>query len=340
MRALAKRNAAPGLELIEAPVPTPGPGEVVIKVAQTSICGTDVHIFEWDAWAESRIRPPRIVGHETCGEIVAIGADVVGFQAGDFVAAESHITCGRCFQCRSGNAHVCRDYRILGIDIDGALAEYVRLPISILWPTGSEIPREIANLQEPLGNSVHATLEEDVAGRTVLVTGCGPTGLFAIAVARSAGSALVVAVDPSEYRRELARKLGADAVLDVGPAEQERLGPLTADQGFDVALEMSGHPQAIHQAFRMVKNGGRVSLFGIPHGRVEFDITNEIIFKGIRVYGITGRRLFQTWYRMAGLLQAGLNVAPVVTHRLPLAAFEQAFDLMRRGECGKIILVP
>lgn len=344
MRALVKTSAAPGLSLTTWPDPTPGPGEVVVKVAATSLCGTDAHIYRWDEWAHSRVQPPRILGHELCGHVVEVGKDVSLVRVGDYVAAESHITCGHCFQCRTGQAHVCKHYRILGIDRDGSYAEYVALPEGLLWKTSSEIPPEFACVQEPLGNAVDAALAEDLTGHTVLITGCGPTGLFAAAVARIAGAAVIIASDVSDYRLGLAKQVGVDHVLnaDTDSADQfaAAIADITAGEGVDAALEMSGHPMALHHAFRAVKNGGRVTLFGIPTGSVCFDLPNEIIFKGIRVYGVTGRRLFATWYRLAGLFKAGLDIRSVVTHKFPLAAFAKGFDLIQSGQCGKVVLIP
>ena len=340
MRALVKVAAAPGLELQNVPVPKPRHGEAIVRVAATSLCGTDYHIYRWDEWAQGRIHPPRIIGHEMCGEVVNLGPDVSSVAIGDYVAAESHLTCGICFQCRTGNAHVCKNYRILGVDLDGSYAEYVRLPERALWKTSRDIPPELACVQEPLGNAVHAALAEDITGQSVLITGCGPTGLFATAVARTAGAGLLIATDISDYRLALAKQLGADHVVKAGSDEANVIERLTDGQGVDVALEMSGNPTAIHTAFRFVKNGGRVTLFGIPEARVSFDMTNEIIFKGIRVFGITGRKLFQTWYRLTGLFKAGLNITPVVTHTLPMERFAEGFNLIAKGQCGKIVLLP
>lgn len=340
MRALVKTKPAPGLELLDVPRPEAEPGRVIVRVLATSLCGTDNHIYRWDEWAQGRIHPPRIIGHELCGEVVEVGPDVTAVAVGDYVAAESHITCAVCFQCRTGNAHVCKDYRILGIDEDGSYAEFVRLPERVLWKTSREIPPELACLQEPLGNSVHAALVEDITGQSVLITGCGPTGLFAAAVARTAGAGLIIAADVSAYRLDLARKLGVDHAINPTTDDTGLINRATNGEGVDVALEMSGSPTAIHQCFRYVKNGGRVTLFGIPEAPVCFDMTDEIIFKGIRVYGVTGRRLFQTWYRLAGLFKAGLDIRPVVTHTLPLDKFAEGFDLVAKGRCGKVVLRP
>jgi len=340
VRALVKTKAAPGLELLDVPKPSAGSGHVVVKVLATSLCGTDNHIYRWDEWAQSRIRPPRIIGHELCGEVVEAGPGVAAVAVGDYVAAESHITCAVCFQCRTGNANVCKNYRILGIDEDGSYAEYVRLPERVLWKTSREIPPEFACLQEPLGNAVHAALVEDLTGQSVLITGCGPTGLFATAVARTAGASVIIASDVSDYRLGLAKQLGADHTINPTRDDTDLIARMTGGEGVDVALEMSGSPTAIHKCFLHVKNGGRVTLFGIPEAQVSFDMTNEIIFKGIRVYGVTGRRLFQTWYRLSGLFKAGLNIKPVVTHVLPLDKFAEGFDLVAKGQCGKVVLRP
>lgn len=335
---------APGLTLTSRPDPTPGLHDVIVKVAATSLCGTDAHIYRWDEWAQHRIHPPRIIGHEVCGHVVEVGREVSLVKVGDYVAAESHITCGRCFQCRTGQAHVCKQYQILGVDRDGSYAEYVALPEGVLWRTAPEIPPEFACVQEPLGNAVDAALAEDLTGHSVLVTGCGPTGLFAAAIARVAGAAVIIATDVSDYRLGLAKQIGVDHTVNVKTESPEAVGEavrmLTAGEGVDAALEMSGDPSALHQAFRNVKNGGRVTLFGIPTGQVCFDLPNEIIFKGIRVYGVTGRRLFATWYRLAGLFKAGLNIRPIITHTFPMTEFATGFELIQSGQCGKVVLLP
>jgi threonine 3-dehydrogenase len=344
MQALVKTIAGHGLTLTDWADPTPGPYDAVVKVAATSLCGTDAHIYRWDEWAQRRIRPPRVIGHELCGHVVEVGREVSLVKVGDYVAAESHLTCGVCFQCRTGLAHVCKNYKILGVDRDGSYAQYVALPEGVLWKTDPSIPPELACLQEPIGNAVDAALAEDLTGQTVLITGCGPTGLFAAVVARTAGAATIIASDISDYRLGLAKQVGADHILNAKTESPEQLAAaildITAGEGVDASLEMSGDPTALHQAFRAVKNGGRVTLFGIPTGPVTFDLPNEMIFKGIRVYGITGRRLFGTWYRLAGLFKAGLNIRPVITHTFPLKEFATGFDLIQSGRCGKVVLFP
>ncbi|MGA6827248.1 L-threonine 3-dehydrogenase [Nitrospira sp. NS4] len=344
MRALVKTTPAPGLTAMTCPDPTPGPYDAIVRVKATSLCGTDAHIYNWDPWAHSRIHPPRIIGHEMCGEVVEVGADVTLVKVGDYVAAESHITCGQCFQCRTGQAHVCRNYRILGVDRDGSFAEYVALPEKVLWHTPAALPPEFASVQEPLGNAVDAALAEDLTGHTVLITGCGPTGLFSAAVARTAGAATIIASDVSDYRLDLAKQVGADYVLNARTETPAHIAAairdITAGEGVDAALEMSGNPGALHVAFGAVKNGGRVTLFGIPTGPISFDLANEIIFKGIRVHGITGRHLFSTWYRLAGLFKAGLNIKPVITHTFPMSDYAKGFELINSGQCGKVVLFP
>ncbi len=344
MKALVKTKPEAGLSLMNCPNPKPASSEVVVRVKATSLCGTDAHIYNWDEWASHRLQLPRIIGHEMCGEIVEAGSDVSSVKVGDFVAAESHLTCGTCFQCRTCQAHVCKNYRILGIDFDGSYAEYVALPERLLWKTNPAIPPEYACLQEPLGNAVDAALVEDVTGHTLLVNGCGPTGLFAIAISRISGASQILATDISEYRLNLARQLGADQVFNAKTLSPDDIGKavldMTGGDGVDAALEMSGHPDALHLAFRTVKNGGRVTLFGIPTGQVCFDLPNEIIFKGIRVDGVTGRRLFSTWYRLAGLFKAGLNIRPVVTHTISMNDFAKGFELVNSGQCGKVVMFP
>jgi threonine 3-dehydrogenase len=344
MKALVKTAPQPGLTLQDVRQPQPGSSEVLVRVTATSLCGTDAHIYRWDDWARQRIHPPRIIGHEMCGEVVELGDQVTAVAVGDYVAAESHVTCGRCFQCRTGQAHVCKNYRILGIDLDGSYAEYVCLPERVLWKTSPAIPPELACVQEPLGNAVDAALAEDLTGHTVLITGCGPTGLFATAVARISGASTIIATDVSDYRLGIAKTLGADhtinATTDTTESMTAAILEVTDGEGVDTALEMSGNPAALHQSFRSVKNGGRVTLFGIPTGSVCFDLPNEIIFKGIRVYGVTGRRLFGTWYRLAGLFKAGLDIRPVVTHTFSMTDFAQGFDLVQSGQCGKVVLYP
>lgn len=340
MKAVMKASPAPGLEMRTVPDPVPNEGEVILQVKATSLCGTDNHIYNWDSWAQQRIRPPRILGHEMYGEIVSLGKNVTSVKVGDRVAAESHVTCGKCFQCRTGHAHVCKNYTILGIDRDGSFAQFVSLPEQVCWKTAAEIPPELACLQESLGNSVHAVLTEDITGHTMLVTGCGPTGLFAIAVARTAGASTILATDVSAYRLELARKVGADIAFNPLTTNTDIILEHTGGEGVDSALEMSGHPASVQTCLKYVKNAGRVVLFGIPDKQVSIDLAQDVIFKGLRIEGITGRRLFDTWYRLAGLFRAGLDIKPILTHTLPLENFDKGFELIRGGQCGKVVLLP
>ena len=339
MQALVKAAAAPGMEMREMPVPAIGPNDVLVAVETASVCGTDLHIYHWDEWAQARIKPPYIPGHEFCGSVAAIGELVQDLQIGDFVSAEMHVACGHCLQCRSGQAHVCQFVKILGVDADGAFADYVKIPASNVWKLGDEIPRDFGSLFDPFGNAVHTVLSGEIAGQTVAVTGCGPIGLFAIAVAKACGAADIFAIEPNETRRELARKMGAKTLLDPASGDVERqVFEATGGTGVDVLLEMSGHPAAIAQGFRMLRMGGRASLLGIPSRAVEMDLANGVIFKGATVHGINGRKMYETWFQAEALLRGGMDLSPVITHRLPLAEFDAAMKLLESGEASKILL--
>jgi len=342
MRALVKAEPAAGAELREVPVPRPGAGEVLIRVEAASLCGTDLHIYRWDQWAQERLtdRLPQIFGHEMAGRVVAHGAGVgPNLPLGTLVAAETHLVDGSCYQCRTGREHVCANLRILGVDADGAFAEYITLPAHNAWPSNDLSP-EIAAIQEPMGNAVHAAFTEEIAGQIVLVTGCGPIGLMSIAIANLAGASRIFATDINPERREMAKVMGADDVLDAAGDVVAQIRKATGGVGVDIVLEMSGAEQAIRQGFEAVTNGGRVSLLGLPSRPITLDLNNEIIFKGLRVYGITGRKMFETWYRTQALLAQGLDLSPIVTHRLPLARFAEAFDLLAAGHAGKVVLLP
>ena len=339
MQALVKTSAAPGMEMREMPVPAIGPSDVLVAVETASVCGTDLHIYHWDEWAQARIKPPYIPGHEFCGTVAAVGELVTDVKVGDFVSAEMHVACGRCKQCRSGQAHVCQFVKILGVDADGAFADYVKIPASNIWKLGDEIPRDFGSLFDPFGNAVHTVLSGEIAGQTVAVTGCGPIGLFAIAVAKACGAADIFAIEPNETRRELARKMGAKTLLDPASGDVERqVFEATGGTGVDVLLEMSGHPAAIAQGFRMLRMGGRASLLGIPSRAVEMDLANGVIFKGATVHGINGRKMYETWFQAEALLRGGMDLSPVITHRLPLAEFDAAMKLLESGEASKILL--
>jgi threonine 3-dehydrogenase len=340
MQALMKPGPVRGMEMREVPVPQIGATDVLVAVETASVCGTDLHIYRWDPWAEARIKPPYIPGHEFCGTVAAIGELVTNVQVGDFVSAEMHVACGHCLQCRSGQAHVCQFVKILGVDADGAFADFVRIPASNIWKLDAAIPRDWGSLHDPFGNAVHTVLSGAIAGQTVAVTGCGPIGLFAVGVAKACGAARVIAIEPNAQRLELARTLGADTLLDPTHDNVEaRVRELTGNNGVDVLLEMSGHGAAIVQGFRILRNGGRASLLGLPARPVELDLANAIIFKGAEVHGINGRKMYETWFQMDALLRGGkIDLTPVITHRLPLAQFDDAMHLLESGEASKILL--
>ncbi len=340
MRALVKAEAAPGASIVEVPVPEPGPGEVLIRVEAASVCGTDVHIERWDPWAAENFGPvPMIFGHEMAGVVVGHGPGAGRVPLGERVAAETHLVDWTCYQCRTGRAHVCQNLRILGVHVPGSFAEYVAIPETNAWVYEGLAP-EIAALQEPRGNAVHAAFVEEIAGQSVAILGCGPIGLIAIAVVQAAGARRVFATDPNPERREMATRMGADVVMDAREDVVGRIRAETDGNGVDVVLEMSGAEPALHQGLAAVTNGGRVSLLGTHSRPATMDLSEEIIFKGIRVYGITGRRLFDTWYRTTALLEEGLDLSPIITHRLPLSEFGTAFDLVASGHAGKVVLLP
>jgi threonine 3-dehydrogenase len=341
MRALVKVRPKAGAELREVPVPRPGPGEILIRLEAVSLCGTDLHIYRWDPWAQSRLGNylPRIFGHEMAGRVVAHGPGTGAVPLGTRVAAETHLVDWTCYQCRTGREHVCANLKILGVDADGAFAEYMVLPERNAWPSEGLSP-ELAAIQEPMGNAVFATFVEEITTASVAVLGCGPIGLMAVAICRFAGASRVFATDVMPHRREMAAKMGADCVLDATGDVVAEIRRETGGVGVDVVLEMSGAETAIHQAFEMTTNGGRVSLLGLPSRPVTLDLNSAIIFRGVRVYGITGRELWRTWYKTAALLREGLDVSPIITHRLPLSRYEEAFDLLAEGIAGKVVLLP
>ena len=342
MLAVVKPEAAPGADVREVKIPGFGRTDVLVKVKVASICGTDLHIYNWDRWAQNRIHPPLIPGHEFCGEVVAFGDEVTSVKEGDFVSAEMHVACGKCLQCRTGEAHICQNVKIIGVDADGAFAEYVVIPESNIWKLDPAIPQEYASILDPLGNAVHTVLAGPVAGQTVLVTGCGPIGLMAIAVAKACGSSTVFATETNEKRRAMAKKMGADVALN--PAAEDAVAKILAETGgtgVDALLEMSGNPTAIQQGFKALRAGGRASLLGIPTENVPLDLVTDVIFKGATVQGIYGRRMYETWVQMTALLKAGrLNLEPLFGERTSLDKFESAFTLLQSGLAGKILLYP
>ena len=342
MLAVVKAAAGPGTEIRDVKIPEIGLTEVLVKVKVASVCGTDLHIYNWDPWAQRRIHPPLIPGHEFCGEVAAVGGEVTTVKEGDFVSAEMHVNCGKCYQCRTGEAHICQNVKIIGVDADGAFAEYVRIPESNIWKLDPAIPQEYASILDPLGNAVHTVLAGDIAAKTVVITGCGPIGLFAIAVARAVGATTVYAIEVNEYRRKIAAQMKADYVLD--PARQnvkEFIFDHTGGLGADVVLEMAGHPDAIRTAFDIVRRGGRISLLGLTSKPISLNFSEDIIFKGITVQGINGRRMYQTWYQMQALLKAGkLDLHPAITDRLSMRDFSKGMERLRTGEASKILLYP
>lgn len=341
MKAVLKPEQAPGMVLGEVPIPEIGPHDALIKVKATSICGTDLHIYKWDEWARKRIRPPLVVGHEFCGYVMAVGRDVTEVKEGDFVSAESHIICGRCPQCRTGNGHICQNTRIIGVDRNGCWAEYIAMPAYNLWPNPPDMPPEVASMLENFGNAVHTAFATDLTAKKVLITGCGPVGLMTVAVARAAGARSIYATDISPYRLRLARQMGATHALNVAEVDVVRyILDDTEGEGVDVLLEMSGAQSAIDQGFRALRDGGEAALLGLAPGTIGFDINNHIIFKGATVYGIVGRRLWDTWYRMRGLLNSGaVDLRPLVTHRFRLEQWEEAIQTMSSGASGKVVMM-
>ncbi len=341
MRALAKTRPEPGLELVQRPVPVPGPGEVLLKMEAASICGTDYHLFNWDPWAREILKPPTILGHELAGRVVGAGDGVTRVREGDLVGVESHIVDWTCAQCRRGDMHLCHNLRVIGAHVDGGFAEYVVIPQANAIESNGLDPAVVA-LQEPMGNAVHAAFAEPIEGRTVLVTGCGPIGLCAVGIARAAGSALVIATDTEDYRLDLARTMGADLALNArDPATVERIMAATNGDGVEVVLEMSGAQAALDQALAAVTRGGRISLLGIFGEPVRVDLSDFVIQKGLRIHGIYGRRIYDTWERTQALLRSGaLNVTPIITHRFDLADWERGFELIASRHAGKVVLLP
>jgi threonine 3-dehydrogenase len=342
MRALVKESAAPGMTLREVPRPAYGPTDALIRVRHAGVCGTDLHIWEWDSWAAGRVRPPIVVGHEFAGEIVELGSEAAAaglLAVGDLVTAEGHIVCGHCLQCRTGSAHLCQRTQVIGVDRDGAFAEYIAMPASNVMRLDG-ISTEIGAIMDPLGNAVHTVLEADVPGSTVLVIGCGPIGCFAVGVARAAGASLVLASDYNPRRLDIARCMGAHVVLN--PAEDDvvaRARELTQGDGVDLVCEMSGHPAGHAQAFAAARLGGRVNLLGTPSRPTEVDFARDVIFKGLTLYGVSGRKMYQTWDQMRRFLRAGqLDPRPVLTHRFPLARIADAIEVIKEGQAGKVIL--
>jgi threonine 3-dehydrogenase len=338
MRALVKAKAEPGIWLEDVPEPDVGPNDVLIRVKKTSICGTDLHIVEWDEWASTTIPVPMVVGHEYMGVVADIGSEVDGIAVGQRVSGEGHVVCGRCRNCQAGRRHLCIRTQGVGVDRPGAFAEYVSIPGSNVQPIPDDISDDIGTILDPLGNAVHTTLNFDLAGEDVLITGSGPIGMMAIAIARHVGARYIVVTDVNDYRLAIAETMGADAELNTTrDSLTDTMASLGIVEGFDVGLEMSGHPDALHDMITTMDNGGKIALLGIPPTQAPID-WNDIVFKGLTLQGIYGRKMFETWYKMLAMLQTGLDVSAVITHRFAADDYEEAFDVMRSGQCGKVIL--
>ena len=342
MKAVVKAAAAPGAEIRDVPVPHAGSGEVLLRVLRAGVCGTDLHIWTWDRWSQGRVHPPVTLGHEFVGEIVERGDGVANLEPGERVSCESHIVCQTCIACRTGNAHVCENTRILGVDVNGGFAEYVAVPAVNCWRIPAGLPLEVAAVMEPCGNAVHTAFAGELSGRSIAVTGCGPIGLFAIGVARAAGAAHVFASDVSPYRLELARAMKADAVIDVRTEKfAERVSELTGGRMLDGVLEMSGHPTAVRDGLSALRMGGRLSMLGLPTEPFELDWNRLVIFKGVTLHGIIGRRMYETWFQLDQLLRSGrLDLRPAITHVMPMERFDEAIALLRDAKAGKVVLVP
>jgi threonine 3-dehydrogenase len=338
MKALIKAKPGPGLKLEEVPDPTPGPGEVLVRVLRTGLCGTDLHIESWNEWASSVIKPPLVVGHEFVGEVARLGEGVESLHAGEIVGAEGHIVCGRCRNCMAGRRHLCAHSTGIGVQRDGAFAELIVMPAGTLWPHEGKIDLDVAAIFDPFGNAVHTATQFPVLGEDVLITGAGPIGIMAALLARHAGARFVVATDVSDYRLELARGVGVTRAVDVRATSlkdvQTELG---MKEGFDVGFEMSGQASALRDMIANMAHGGRIAILGLPEHEFAIDWT-EVVFKMLTLKGVYGRQIFESWYEMSVLTQSGLDISPVITHRLPYQRFEEAFAIAHSGRCGKIVL--
>ena len=339
MKALVKKERKPGLWLAEVPEPQVGINDVLIRVERTGICGTDVHIYKWDDWAQRTIPVPMVVGHEFVGEVVRVGANVKDFFPGEVVSAEGHVVCGRCRNCLAGRRHLCKDTVGIGVNRSGAFAEFISVPMTNVWHHQSNIDRDVASIFDPFGNAVHTALSFPVLGEDVLVTGAGPIGIMAAAVAKHAGARFVVVTDVNEYRLGLARKMGADVALNVGNGSslaslQQELG---MKEGFDVGLEMSGNPAALRDMIDNMAHGGKIAMLGIPTQSVPFD-WNKVVFNMLTIKGIYGREMYETWYKMTVMLESGLDIRPIITHRFHYTEFEKGFEAMLSGASGKVVL--
>ncbi|WP_277053536.1 L-threonine 3-dehydrogenase [Pseudoalteromonas marina] len=338
MKALSKLKAEPGIWMTDAPKPEVGHNDLLIKIRKTAICGTDVHIYKWDEWASKTIPTPMVVGHEYVGEVVDMGQEVRGFSVGDRVSGEGHITCGHCRNCRAGRVHLCRNTTGVGVNREGAFAEYLVIPAFNAFKIPDNISDELASIFDPFGNAVHTALSFDLVGEDVLITGAGPIGIMAAAVAKHVGARHVVITDVNEYRLELARKMGATRAMNVANEKLEDvMTDLGMTEGFDIGLEMSGVPSAFNSMLNNMNHGGKIAMLGIPPSDMAVD-WNQVIFKGLVIKGIYGREMFETWYKMASLIQSGLNLSPIITHQYSVDDFQAGFDMMISGQSGKVIL--
>ncbi|WP_158768239.1 L-threonine 3-dehydrogenase [Paraglaciecola sp. L1A13] len=338
MKSLAKLQSEKGIWLHDSDLPTVGHNDLLIKIRKTAICGTDMHIYNWDEWAQNTIPVPMVVGHEYVGEVVEIGEEVRGFSIGDRVSGEGHITCGHCRNCRAGRRHLCRNTSGVGVNRPGAFAEYLSIPAFNAFKIPDNISDDLASIFDPFGNAVHTALSFDLVGEDVLITGAGPIGIMAAAVAQHVGARHVVITDVNEYRLELARKMGASRAVNVAKESlKDVMNDLGMTEGFDVGLEMSGVPAAFRDMLDKMNHGGKIAMLGIPPGDVAID-WNKVIFKGLVIKGIYGREMFETWYKMASLIQGGLNLGPIITHQFNIDEFQQGFDTMGSGQSGKVIL--
>jgi threonine 3-dehydrogenase len=338
MKALIKSKREPGIWMGDVPQPEIGPNDLLIKIRKTAICGTDIHIYNWDDWSQRTIPVPMVVGHEFVGEVAALGSAVQGFKVGDRVSGEGHVTCGYCRNCRAGKRHLCRNTVGVGVNRPGAFAEYLSLPAFNAFRIPGEIPDELASIFDPYGNATHTALSFDLVGEDVLITGAGPIGCMAAAICKHVGARHVVVTDINDYRLDLARKLGATRAVNVKTTRlRDVMAELHMTEGFDVGLEMSGSPDAFRDMLDVLNHGGRVGLLGIPPKDTLID-WNHVIFKGLIIKGVYGREMFETWYKMSAMLQSGLDIRRIITHRFSIDDYQAGFDVMRSGKSGKVVL--
>ncbi len=338
MKALVKSKAERGLWLQDVPEPVVGINDVLIKVRKTGICGTDLHIYDWDSWAQKTIPVPMVVGHEFVGEVVSSGSNVSDFHPGDIVSAEGHVVCGRCRNCLAGRRHLCKDTQGIGVNRAGAFAEYISVPMTNVWHHSPGVDEEVASIFDPFGNAMHTALSFDLLGEDVLITGAGPIGIMAVAIAKYAGARNVVITDVNDYRLRLAEKMGADIALNVTKGDLAGVREkLNMREGFDVGLEMSGNPSAFHSMIDAMCHGGKIAMLGIPGQPMAID-WNKVIFSMLTIKGVYGREMYETWYKMRVLLEGGLDISPVITHRFGADEFEKGFEVMHSGLSGKVVL--